>query len=122
MLDAHAMRQMLLFLLSLLLASGTIAGSIAHATEDCGPSAPLAASEAHRDGCVETVAKATKDSPAGDQSLPSMFHGCHGHHSGVPADLADAPAETDRREQHAPAPAIAMVPATFTGTFRPPIA
>lgn len=116
------MKRALLLLLSLLLASGTIAGSIAHATDDCGPSAATAASEVHWDGCVETVAKAMKESPTDDQQIPSTIHGCHGHHSGVPANAVEAPTEANCRQQHACAPAVSLAPAAFSGTFRPPIA
>src|SRR5690606_16390618 len=98
-------------------------GSMAHATEDCAQSAPVAMTEV-RDwhGCVQTVAKAKNDSSSSDQQLPASLHGCHGHHSGVPADVAATPAKRAQGMLHVQAPSAALPPAAFTGTFRPPIA
>lgn len=117
------MRRVLLLLLSIFLASGTVAGAIAHAGENCGQATPIAAGELRDwDGCVVTTAKADKDAPSDDGQLPSPLHGCHGHHSGVPADVAAPPAEAVHLVTYVRVPSAPLPPAAFTGTFRPPIA
>jgi len=79
------MRRVILFLLTLLLASGTVAGSLAHATEDrAEASLFVAAIEA---GCVSAPATESaefdkkKSSPGEKQQVPAAAHGCHGHQS-----------------------------------------
>ena len=122
------MRRVLLLLLSLLLASGTVAGSIAHATEDCAQPTPVTAPPGTAneirdwDGCVQTVVKASQDSPSDDQQSPVTVHGCHGHYSGVPAAIALLPVAVVHAIAHGRAPPAAVPPAAFIGTFRPPIA
>jgi hypothetical protein len=122
------MRRVLLLLLSLLLASGTVAGSIAHAAEDCAQptpitAAPIMANEMRDwDGCVQVVVKTSQDSPSDDRQSPATVHGCHGHYSGVPAAIAVLPVAVVHAVTHGRAPTAAVPPAAFTGTFRPPIA
>ena len=117
------MRRVLLLLLSLLLASGTVAGSIAHAAEDCAQPTPITANEMRDwDGCVQIVVKASQDSPSDDRQSPVTVHGCHGHYSGVPAAIAALPVAVVHAIAHGRAPSAVVPPAAFTGTFRPPIA
>ena len=122
------MRRVLLLLLSLLLASGTVAGSIAHAAEDCAQPTPVSATPVTAnemrdwDGCVQIVVKASQDSPSEDQQSPVTVHGCHGHYSGVPAAIAVLPVAVVHAVTHGRAPSAVVPPAAFTGTFRPPIA
>ena len=120
------MRRVILFLLALLLASGTVAGSLAHATEDrAEASLFVAVIEA---GCVPAPAiegaevDKKKSSPGEKQQVPAAAHGCHGHHSGVPAESLSAATETPAPEAHTRILTAALPPVAYIGTFRPPIA
>ncbi len=120
------MRRIILLLLTFLLASGTVAGSLAHATEDrAEASLFVAAIEA---GCVsapatESAESDKKNSSSGEkQQVPAAAHGCHGHHSGVPAETLSAATETPAAEAHARILTAALPPVAYIRTFRPPIA
>src|SRR3546814_3649028 len=119
------MRRIILVLFRSLLASGTVAGSLAHATEDrAEASLFVAAIEA---GCVsapatESAESDKKSSSSGEkQQVPAAAHGCHGHHSGVPAETLSAATETPAAEAHARILTAALPPFPYTGTLRPPI-
>ena len=120
------MRRVILFLLTLLLASGTVAGSIAHATEDrAGASLFVAAIEAGRVSApaIESAeVDKKKSSPGEKRQIPAAAHGCHGHHSGVPAATLSAMIETPAPEAHTRILTAALPPVAYIRTFRPPIA
>ncbi|MDZ3831973.1 MAG: hypothetical protein U0S50_09180 [Sphingopyxis sp.] len=118
------MRRVLLLLLTIFLASGTIAGSIAHANEE---RAEMSLAAVGLDpGCMSTpatdAAEPEKKSSDDQKPTPAAPHGCHGHHSGVPAEALAASSEIPVGQSHAQMMAAALPPATFLGTFRPPIA
>jgi hypothetical protein len=120
------MRRVLLLFLAFLFASGTVAGSLAHATEDRAEAGLfVAAIEAD---CVaapateDVDANGKKTSPSDKQQIPAACHCCHGHHSGVPAETLTASAELPGTQSHARMLSAALPPAAFPGTFRPPIA
>src|SRR3546814_13524080 len=92
------MRRIILLLLTFLLASGTVAGSLAHATEDrAEASLFVAAIDA---GCVSAPAPESaesdkkKSSSCEKQQVPAAPQGCLGPHSGVPAQTLTACTET----------------------------
>src|SRR3546814_19105055 len=99
MIGAGSMRRVLLLLLTVFLASGTIAGSIAHAIEERAEmSQPAMMLDS---GClsasVADVAEPEKQSSPDDQKqTPTAPHGCHGHHSGVPAETLVAARSEER--------------------------
>src|SRR3546814_18943919 len=117
------MRRIILLLLTLFLASGTVAGSLAHATEDrAEASLFVAAIEA---GCVsapatESAESDKKNSSYGEkQQVPAAAHGCHGPHSGVPAETLSAATETPSAEAHEHILTAVLPHRTNTGTLRP---
>jgi cytochrome c553 len=120
------MRRTILLFLAFLFASGTVAGSLAHATEDQAE-ASLFVTSIEAD-CVavpateDAEANEKKTSPTDKQQIPAACHCCHGHHSGVPAETLTASAELPRTQSHAQMLSAALPPAAFPGTFRPPIA
>ncbi|HEV7314692.1 hypothetical protein [Sphingopyxis sp.] len=120
------MRRVILFLLTILLASGTVAGSLAHASEERAETSFLVA--AIEAGCVaapatESAETDKKKSSSGEQQpFPAAPHGCHGHHSGVPAETLTASTEVPCSQSHALVPAATLPPVAYIGTFRPPIA
>src|SRR3546814_3683501 len=119
------MRRVLLLLLTVFLASGTIAVSIAHAIEERAEiSLPAVMLDS---GCLSAsiadVAEPEKQSSRDDQKqTPTAPHGCHGHHSGVPAETLAAASEVPFAQSHARMMAAALPPVAYIGTFRPPIA
>ncbi len=120
------MRRLILLFLTLLLASGTVVGSLAHATEDRAEKTSLIA--ALDAGCLSEQATELaesdkeKSSSGEQQKFPSAPHGCHGHHSGVPAEALIASTEEPCSQSHARILAAALPPVAYIGTFRPPIA
>ncbi|WP_374525202.1 hypothetical protein [Sphingopyxis sp.] len=120
------MRRVILLFLTLLLASGTVVGSLAHATEDRAERTSLIA--ALDAGCVsaqdaDLAESGEEKSSSGDQQkFPAAPHGCHGHHSGVPAETLIASTEVPCTQSHARMLAAALPPVAYIGTFRPPIA
>ena len=119
------MRRAFLLLLVIFLASGTVASSIAHATEDNDEKSLLVmAAEA---GCfaapVSDATESERQSPSEDQKqTPAVPHGCHGHHSQVPVETPAISNEVPCSQSHVSVMAAALPPATHIGTFRPPIA
>lgn len=119
------MRRVLLLLLTVFLVSGTIAGSIAHAKEE---RAEVSLSTVGLDpGCMSTpeadTAGPDKKSSSDDQKpTPAAPHGCHGHHSGVPAEALVALDEMPLGQSHTRTMTATLPPVAFIGTFRPPIA
>ena len=117
------MRRMILLFLTLLLASGTVVGSLAHATEDRAEKTSLIA--ALDAGCLSEQATELaesdkeKSSSGEQQKFPSAPHG---HHSGVPAEALIASTEEPCSQSHARILAAALPPVAYIGTFRPPIA
>ena len=79
-------------------------------------------------GCVSPPAAENaepdkeKSSPGEKQQVPAAAHGCHGHHSGVPAETFSAATETPAPEAHTRILTAALPPVAYIGTFRPPIA
>src|SRR3546814_16872920 len=72
---------------------------------------------------VADVAEPEKQSSPDDQKqTPTAPHGCHGHHSGVPAETLVAASEVPFAQSHARMMAAARPPVAYIGTFRPPIA
>ncbi|MGL3822164.1 hypothetical protein [Sphingopyxis sp. R3-92] len=120
------MRRVILFFLTLLLASGTVAGSLVHATEDRAEASLFVA--AFEAGCVSAPAIESdeggkkKSSPGEKQPVPAAAHGCHGHHAGVPAETLSAATETPVSEAHTRILTAALPLLAYIGTFRPPIA
>ncbi len=120
------MRRVILLFLAFLFASGTVAGGLAHATEDRSETSLfVAAIEAD---CVSAPAtegaeaKEKSTSPTDKQQIPTACHCCHGHHSGVPAETLTASTEVLCSQSHALVPVATLPPVAYVGTFRPPIA
>lgn len=124
------MRRVLFLLLSIFLASGTIAGSIAHANEERAEMSlaivgldPGYMSTPDTKAPDTKAAESDKKSSSDSQKPPlAAPHGCHGHHSGVPAEALIASSEIPLGLSHMPMMAVALPPTAFIGTFRPPIA
>ncbi|ETI62702.1 hypothetical protein C100_16570 [Sphingobium sp. C100] len=116
-LDAQVMKGWLSIIVGIFLAFGVTAGAMAHATEVRFRTSAVVS--------VDSCESASKKSDNG-QSDPSKasikFHGCHGHHIGIPVGAAPQP-EAVRTDIATPAritPGIS--PPTHSDTFRPPIA
>ena len=111
------MKGWLSIVLSLLLAFGVTAGAMAHAAEPGSGTRVLAS----MDACGSYSKKSDK-SQSDPSKMSVKFHGCHGHHSGVPAEALIASTEEPCSQSHARILAAALPPVAYIGTFRPPIA
>src|SRR3546814_17821305 len=111
------MKGWLSIVLSLLLAFGVTAGAMAHAAEPGTGTSVLAS----MDACGSYSKKSDK-SQSDPSKMSVKFHGCHGHHVGIP--VASAP----EIERIAPVRVVllrnraGLAPPTSSDTFRPPIA
>src|SRR3546814_1704695 len=71
-------------------------------------------------GCLSAsiadVAEPEKQSSRDDQKqTPTAPHGCHGHHSGVPAETLAAASEVPFAQSHARMMAAALPPVAYIG-------
>jgi len=118
------MKGLLALIVSLFVAAGLVAGSMAHAAEMGGGRSAVAS----LNGCLDLPSEAKdgldqgKSSSSEDGKSLVKFHACHCHHIGVPVEPAGDEAELAKVEILPAGPSISLAPPTFIGTFRPPIA
>ncbi|ABF54282.1 hypothetical protein [Sphingopyxis alaskensis] len=111
------MKGWLSIVLSLFLAFGVTAGAMAHAAEPGVGKSEIASIDA-----CGGFSKKSDDSQSDPSKMSVKFHGCHGHHIGIP--VASAP----EIERIAPVRFVplrnraGLAPPTHSDTFRPPIA
>jgi len=111
------MNRWLSIILSLFLALGVTAGAMAHATE-LGVGASAVASIG---GC-EGFTKKSDDGQTDPSKASVNFHGCHGHHIGIPVGAKPEPAPVVSVKAVPTRNGTSLSPPTHSDTFRPPIA
>jgi hypothetical protein len=111
------MNRWLSIILSLFLALGVTAGAMAHATE-LGVGASAVASIG---GC-EGFTKKSDDGQTDPSKASVNFHGCHGHHIGIPVGAAPEPDLVVSVNAVPARNGTSLSPPTRSDTFRPPIA
>lgn len=118
------MKGVFALIVSLFVAAGLVAGSMAHAAETGAGRSAIAS----LNGCLD-VSSEGKDSLDQGKSSSSdngkslmKFHACHCHHIGVPVEPAGDEAVLAKVEILPAGPSTGLAPPTFIGTFRPPIA
>lgn len=118
------MKGLLYLVVSLFLVLGVVTGSTAHAAEiGIGRSAIASV-----DGCPglskqsDDASKQGKGFPSDDSKSLVKFHGCHGHHVGMPVDPTPGKTVLVKVEVLPAGPTTGVAPPAFFGTFRPPIA
>jgi len=111
------MKRWLSIILSLFLALGVTAGAMAH-TAELGVGTGAVASIG---GC-EGFAKKSDDGQSDPSKASVNFHGCHGHHIGIPVGAAPDSAPVVSVKAVPARSGTSLSPPTHSDTFRPPIA
>lgn len=111
------MKGWLSIVLSFFLAFGVTAGAMAHAAEPGFGTSAVASM-----GVCGSYSKKTDDGQSSPSKMSMKFHGCHGHHVGIPVTSAPE-SEHITVVRIAPARNRAnLAPPAHSDTFRPPIA
>src|SRR3546814_909803 len=108
------MKGWLSIIVGIFLAFGVTAGAMAHATEVGFRNSTVASV----DGC-ESASKKSDDGKSDPSKTSIKFHGCHGHHVGIPVGAAPEP-EAVFTDKAVPARIVpGLSPSTHSDTFRP---
>ncbi|MGB6184927.1 MAG: hypothetical protein WBF65_07395 [Sphingopyxis granuli] len=118
------MKGLFALIIGLFVATGMVAGSMAHAAEMGGGRAAIASVSSCFNSPNEAKdgAEQGKSSPSEDGKSLVKFHACHGHHISVPVEPAGDEVMLTKVEILPAEPSSGLAPPTFIGTFRPPIA
>jgi len=111
------MKGWLSIILSLFLAFGVTVGAMAHAAEPGLGTSALASMSA-----CGSYSNKSDDSQSDPSKVSMKFHGCHGHHVGIPVAAAPEPERVPPVRIVPARNRTSLSPPTRSDTFRPPIA
>lgn len=111
------MKGWLHIIVSLFLALGVATGPMAHAAELGFGTSAVASVD-----CCAGFSKKSNDKQSDPAKASVKFHGCHGHHIGVPLDSAPEPEPVVAVKAVPARSGTSLSPPTHSDTFRPPIA